>query len=107
MFQREHGRVHIKVVNTEAQRARLFRDVLPKMGCLYTASEVPDSQASAPHTPMSRKAADVGVLFPSDATGKRSSLAGGKAVWEAAARAVDPALADAIANENNLSLIHI
>lgn len=42
---------------------------------------------------------DSGVLFPSDETGKRSSLAGGKAVWAAAAAVVDPALADAISAE--------
>lgn len=44
---------------------------------------------------------EVGVLFPADATGKRSTIAGGKAVWAAAAAAVDPALADAIMSEKN------
>ena len=42
-----------------------------------------------------------GFLFPADQSGKRSTLAGGKAVWAQAARAVDPALADAILAEKN------
>ena len=43
--------------------------------------------------------AEEGVLFPADASGKRSTMAGGKAVWAAAARSVDPKLADAIEQE--------
>ena len=42
-----------------------------------------------------------GVLFPADATGKRSTLTGGKAVWAAAVRPIDPALADAILAERD------
>ena len=42
-----------------------------------------------------------GVQFPADAHGKRSTLSGGKAVWSAAVRVVDPALAEAIAAEKN------
>ena len=42
-----------------------------------------------------------GVSFPADEHGKRSSLAGGKLIFSAAAGAIDSALAQAIASEKN------
>jgi len=45
------------------------------------------------------KPVEQGVLFPANEKGKRSSLAGGVTIWEAAAKAVDPALATAITKE--------
>lgn len=57
--------------------------------------------------PANANAPLAGVQFPADATGKRSTLAGGKAVWAAAVRPVDPALADAITAEKNWRMSYI
>ena len=45
--------------------------------------------------------AEEGVQFPSDSTGKRSTLAGGKLIFAAAAGAADASLAEAISGEKN------
>ena len=50
---------------------------------------------------MAAKGDPAGVQFPADANGKRSTITGGKSVWSAAVRAVQPALADAIKDETN------
>lgn len=45
--------------------------------------------------------AEEGVQFPSDSNGKRSTLAGGKLIFAAAAGAADASLAEAISGEKN------
>ena len=42
-----------------------------------------------------------GISFPADASGKRSTIAGGKAIFSAAARAVDQRCAEQIEVETN------
>ena len=44
---------------------------------------------------------DLGIVFPADEAGKRSSLLVNRAIWADAVRGVDPALAERIESSAN------